>query len=171
MKVFNHSKWAAIQRHREDRFQVLRNLSAERNEASANFGKAFGQVQSFQSAYSLRKVCEIVERDDRTLSVNQVEAKLKCLANEWPTLRGEFGLKEGTVSKDALVNLYRLMREKKRLQADYEKASEGCKSFGACFNVLNEFAAKYGKDNDTVFNAAPDTGYNVSDFYSHTIAV
>lgn len=164
MKIFNRQKWEAIQRCRADQYQVLQRINEERRDANASFGKVLGYIQSKQSALGLTTACEVISQDDRELTIDQVEAKLKCLSTEWPKICAEFGLNEDFYGKNALVDLYGLMRDKKRIQEAADKASERCSGLVACFNVLNDFAEKHGKGDLTRLNAVQDPGGNSVDY-------
>jgi len=163
MKIFNHRKWEAIQRRKDENYQLLRNISGGRDDASERFAKASDYfLNAYRQSIGGRSAGDMIGQDLKNLSVAEIEVKLKRLVNEWPAACEEFGLNEDFTGKDALIKLYGLMREKKRLQADHEKAAEACQSFGACYNALNEFAAKHGKSDHTTFNVVPDTGETYS---------
>jgi len=78
------------------------------------------------------------------------------MRHDWPAACEDFGCDEVFVGKHALIELYALTLERRKLNDTREQATQNQTAYGACLARLNEFAATHGKGDHTRYAAAAD---------------
>jgi hypothetical protein len=150
---FNQPKWEALQRRKEELHQIYRHAQDNLDHVQQNYGRA---LSYFSTGYrECRTALEVIQQDAKTLNASAIDAKLNRLRREWPTACDEFNVGDGFDGKHALIELYALMLERRKLTDARDQAAQNQTAYGACFARLNEFAAQHGKGDPTRFDAAP----------------
>jgi hypothetical protein len=153
---FNQAKWEALRQRQAALHQIYRVADDDWRHARAEYGQ---QLAHFSHNYrDCRTALQILEQDARTLTAAEIGAKLEQLRSAWPTACAAFNVSEGFYGKHALVELYGAMLTRRKLQDVRDQAAQNQNAFGACFNVLNDFAAKHRQGDTTRLNAVPDQG-------------
>jgi hypothetical protein len=154
---FNQAKWELLQRRRSDLYQAHNTLNNDWSHARDEYAR---QLAHFSHNYREYRGCQtaldVLKHDARTLTTTELQAKLEQMRHDWPAVCEDFGCGEGFVGQPALVRLYELMLTRRKLEDAKNQASEKAAAFGACFNALNEFAAKHRQGDQTRYAPVPD---------------
>jgi hypothetical protein len=160
---FNQAKWEAMQRRKEELHMIYLHAKDNLDHVQQNYNRA---LSYFSTDYrDCRTALEVIQQDAKTLNASAIDAKLNRLRREWPTACDEFKVSEGFYGKHALIELYALMLERRKLTDARDQAVQNQTAYGACFARLNEFAAKHGQGDSTRVNAVPDQGPAYSGSY------
>jgi hypothetical protein len=153
---FNQPKWEAMQRRKEELHMVYRHATGNLDHVQQNYNRA---LSYFSTDYrDCRTALEVIQQDAKTLNASAIDAKLNRLRREWPSACDEFNVGEGFYGKHALIELYALMLERRKLADARDQAVQNQTAYAACFARLNEFAAQHGKGDPTRYAASPDQG-------------
>ncbi|MEC4747418.1 hypothetical protein [Methylomicrobium sp. Wu6] len=151
---FNQAKWGAIQQRRAALHQIYRAVNEDWFHARDEYAR---QLAQFSRNYpDCRQALEIIKLDWRALSAAEIGAKLEQLRTAWPKACAAFNVSEGFFGKHALIELYEAMLTHRKLTDARDQAARNKNEFGACFNVLNDFAEKHGQGDPTRYHVAPD---------------
>ncbi|MGY6278010.1 hypothetical protein [Methylomonas sp. MgM2] len=152
---FNLEKWQRLQDKKAALHQVYLAASEEFDHAN----QAFSRSRSFfVSNYRGDIVAHVAVAQDYKLSPSEIDAKLRMLREDWAKACEKFNVSEGWLGRNALITLYAEMRELARWRENKEQAARNQTAFGACFNVLDDFASKYGANDKSRISAVADTG-------------
>jgi hypothetical protein len=153
---FNQPKWESMQRRKEELHMVYRHANDNLDHVQQNYNRA---LSYFSTNYrDCRAALEVIKQDTKTLTAAAIDAKLNRLRREWPSACDEFNVSDGFHGKHALIELYALMLERRKLTDARDQAVQNQTAYGACFARLDEFASKHGQGDPTRFNAVPDQG-------------
>jgi hypothetical protein len=154
MKKFNQAKWEAMQQRKAALYQIYRTTDEDWRQARDDYAR---QLAHFSRNYrECRTALQILDQDGKSLTAAEIRAKLEQLRTAWPTGCEEFNVSAGFDGKHALIGLYEAMLTRRKLTNARDQASRNQHEFGACFSVLDDFAAKHGQGDPTRYSAAPD---------------
>jgi hypothetical protein len=151
---FNQPKWEAMQQRKADLYQIFSAVNEDWHHARDVYARQLGHFSHNYRDY--RTALQILDHDVRTLTAVEISAKLEQLRSAWPTVCAAFNVSEGFYGQHALTELYEAMLKLRKLADVKDQAAQNQKAYGACFNRLNEFAAKYGKGDSFHLTAVPD---------------
>jgi hypothetical protein len=151
---FNQAKWEAMQRRKAALHQIYRAVDEDWHHARDVYGR---QLAHFSRNYpDCRQALQILDQDGKALTATEIGAKLEQLRSAWTTACAEFNVSEGFYGKHALIELYEAMWTRRKLTDARDQAVRNQNKFGACFNVLNDFAATHPQNDPTRCNAVAD---------------
>jgi hypothetical protein len=172
MSHFNFAKWEQMRQRRENLAAAMHNASDAWHDAKYTFDRSFGVFQSdFQNKSGLDKtgphLFDVIRGDARS-SLADLDKFILQLQVDWPAASKRLNVPENFIGKPHVISVYKLLRDTTRLFEASEQSADEWRNYSKCFNVLDEFAAKFNMHdktrNDPMF-VKPDPSYSREHFF------
>jgi hypothetical protein len=151
---FNQAKWEAMQHRKAALHEIYQMADSDFQHENDNLGKKLSVFGTNYRDYP--NVQRAVQEDCRRLSTAEVRSKLDRLRSAWPKVCEEFNVSSGFEGKNTLIEIYTALLSQRKARDVKDTAGQNQQAFGACFNVLQDFATKHGQYSGHSITAVPD---------------